>query len=425
MAKHPLRSLPLSLLALIGVMVLGATASSPSPAESAIPRAAPSARPPTGDSDAGDLICHTDDPAECYPKLFQATHSFQRVHPDQDLPKGLHVRLNVQTGEKEAKINVPDEPVHPSLQGLPVDQSIVLVDADPNPDDDKPPIPANAPRYDPVGKIKEPRRGADASSSGADAFHRSLQFLRKGLDVDQALEMLEDVSHDIYYGLKVAEDPPTVRQLFCLAYHPAPSAPPSRARLAALALGSAVQNNPKALAEVSAHWTRALRADPTCPAAAAFHLGADPALAKARAAALSGLLRDPVIRADFLASGAMEASLLDALVRRADEDGWESARRAVANLVLDNFLDESMGAALGEFPRGPRASDAKCAAATAEEGLEAACWDWHAERLARRHKGEGADHWSGELAKKVREQRKANNSRKEEKGKKGKKKEEL
>lgn len=417
MAKHhPLRSLPMSLLALIGVMVLGASASSPSPAESAIPRAAPSAPSSAGDGEEVDLICHTDNPADCYPKLFQATDSFQRVHPDQDLPKGLHVRLNVQTGEKEAKINVPDEPAPPSLQGLPVDQSIVLVDPV-DADDTKPPIPANAPRYDPAGKIKEPQ--PDASST---SFHRSLQFLKKGLDVDQALESLEDVSHDIYYGLKIAEDPATVRHLFCLAYHPSASAPPSRARLAALALGSTVQNNPKALASVSAHWARALRADPTCPAAAAFHLGAaDPALAKARAAALSGLLRDPVIRAEFLASGAMETSLLDVLVSpRADEAGWEAVRRAVANLVLDNFLDEGMGAALGEFPRGRRAGDAECAAA---EGLDAACWDWHAEGLARRYKGEGADHWSGELAKKVKEQRKANNSSKG--GQKGKKKEEL
>lgn len=410
MAKHhPLRSLPLGLLALIGVMVLGATASSPSPAESAIPRAAPSA--PSSPEDS-DLICHTDNPADCYPKVFQATDSFQRVHPDQDLPKGLHVRLNVQTGEKEAKINNPSEPAPPSLQGLPTDQSIVLIDPV---EDTKPPIPPNAPRYDPAGKIKEPPLSASSTS-----FHRSLQFLKKNLDVDQALESLEDVSHDIYYGLKIAEDPATVRQLFCLAYHPAPSAPPSRARLAALALGSTVQNNPKALASVSAHWVRALRADTECPAAAAFQLGADPALAKARAAALSGLLRDPVIRAEFLASGAMETSLLDVLVSpRADEAGWEAVRRVVANLVLDNFLDEGMGAALGEFPRGKRSGDAECAAA---EGLDAACWDWHAEGLAKRYKGEGADHWSGELAKKVKEQRKANNSRK---GEKGKKKEEL
>ncbi|KAK1829883.1 hypothetical protein QBC39DRAFT_310269 [Podospora conica] len=418
MAKHPLRSLPLSLLALIGVMVLGATASSPSPAESAIPQASP---PSTSDDDV-DLICHTDDPADCYPKLFQATHTFQRVQPDQDLPKGLHVRLNVQTGEKEAKINVPDEPVHDSLVGLPVDQSIVLVD--PSPEDSKPPIPPNAPRYDPAGKIKEPPRSA--SGPGADAFHRSLQFLKKGLDIDQALESLEEIAHDIYYGLKMSEDLPTIHQLFCLAY--TPSTPPPRARLAALALASAVQNNPKALASVSSHWTRSLRADPTCPGASAFRLGADdPSLAKARAAALAGLLRDPVIRADFLASGAMEASLLDALVSHRDENeaAWEGARRAVANLVLDNFLDEAMGAALGEFPRGPRASDAECAAAGKGEALSAGCWDWHAEGLARRYKGGGADHWSGELAKKVKEQRKVNNkaANNKNKGKKGKKQE--
>lgn len=36
--------------------------------------------------------------------VFVATHEWQTVKPNQAIPKGLHVRLNVQTGEREAKL---------------------------------------------------------------------------------------------------------------------------------------------------------------------------------------------------------------------------------------------------------------------------------------------------------------------------------
>ena len=71
-----------------------------------------------------DIICHTSNREECYPRIFQPTEEFQTVHDDQELPSGLHVRLNIWTGQKEAKINVPDEE-DPALEGLPVDSAIV------------------------------------------------------------------------------------------------------------------------------------------------------------------------------------------------------------------------------------------------------------------------------------------------------------
>ena len=35
---------------------------------------------------------------------FVATHEWQSIKPDQSIPKGLHVRINLQTGEREAKL---------------------------------------------------------------------------------------------------------------------------------------------------------------------------------------------------------------------------------------------------------------------------------------------------------------------------------
>ncbi|KAK0730717.1 hypothetical protein B0H67DRAFT_48084 [Lasiosphaeris hirsuta] len=415
MAKLRLRSLPLNLLALVGIILVGVTASSsPSPKESA---SSPSSLP-SGDV---ELICHTDNPAECYPKLFQATEDFQVVRDDQDLPIGLHVRLDVTTGRKEAKINVPDE-VNPALEGLPVDTSMVIIEQEETGNTPLK-VPRNAPVYEPAGKIKMPRN-PDAPGEGG-AFSQSLAVLKKGLNVDEALEMLEDISHDIYYGLKITEDYDTVRQLFCLAntgaiFAASPSATVlGRARLAALTLGSAVQNNPKALAEIERHWPSLQKE--RCPdstedlATAAFRLVAptsrpaetresDPALAKVRISAISGLIKNDGLRKQFLANGGMNL-LLEVLVG-SDEAEWEPAQKKTAFLILDNFLDKNMGAALGEWPTETQAKDKECAQ---RPDLRGDCWDWNAKKLADRFKSDKS-HWSVELYSKLKEQRKANAS---------------
>ncbi|KAK3372554.1 hypothetical protein B0H63DRAFT_485220 [Podospora didyma] len=428
-----LRSLPLSLVALMSVILLGGVTGASAAHEPA----------PSPSANDVELICHTDNPAECYPKVFQPTDEFQIVKSDQDLPSGLHVRLNVYTGLKEAKINVPDEEVDSTLAGLPVDTSMVVIEQ-PEEDDGKQKlkIPANAPAYDPAGNIKAPAKDGGSSSG---AFSESLAVLKKGLNIDEALDMLEDISHDIYYGLKIAEDFDTVKKLFCIANTGAifreggadNEATYRRARLAALTIVSAVQNNPKALAEIEKYWTQKTGGLRTirCPDAtedlsrAVFRLASphdfrlsDPALVKARASAISGLLKSPVIRREFLATDGM-GLLMQVLAQLGGEvpkPEFEPAQRQVALLILDNFLDEEMGAAVGEWPTGEQSRDEDCAQWSkqtfpksngiqlADTGLTRVCWDWHVKQLAQHHKGKSG-HWSAELRDKLLEQRKANN----------------
>ena len=45
-----------------------------------------------------------------------ATNEWQRVKPNQGIPPGLHVRLNIQTGEKEAKLLDKNEPTNTGIQ---------------------------------------------------------------------------------------------------------------------------------------------------------------------------------------------------------------------------------------------------------------------------------------------------------------------
>lgn len=369
-----------------------------------------------------DLICHTDNLQECYPKVFVPTDEFQTVHDDQDLPPGLHVRLNVWTGQKEAKINVPDEQVA-EVAGLPVDSSVVVVDQQPNQEEgaEKIQIPAGAPVYEPVGKIREPPKGEEF-----DTFFESLEILKKGLDLDDALGELEELSHDIYYGLKIAEQYDTVKNLLCLAntdwlYEDSDS-PLSikRGSQAANIMAGALQNNPKALAEVEKHWEkfRGVKCNPAdgsdlvtetfrllSPDGKGKGSALDPSLVKARVSALKAMLKSDVIRKDFFENRGMEV-LLNVLVR-SDDRHWDAPREKAALLVQDIFLDADLGATLGEWPVDDQMSEGECRNLALPELRHARqeCWDYEAKRLANENRWD-QDHWSHELWGKLKEARK-------------------
>ncbi|KFA48586.1 hypothetical protein S40293_00343 [Stachybotrys chartarum IBT 40293] len=355
-------------------------------------------QPSSADS---DLICHTSDVADCYPRVFQATDEFQTVHDDQELPPGLHVRLNVWTGLREAKINVPDEE-NPALEGLPVDQAVVLVEPE---QPEVPLIPKGAPPYEAVGKIKEPEH--EASS-----FHEALKMVKSSAikseaDLDDALEGLEDISHDIYYGLKITEDPSVLKALFCLMAdeeaNTTEGAVP-RDQQAASILSSALQNNPSALKEVTKTWSTLMShqcAKDGKPLAQSFHsslIAPDSVApehvaskAKAKVGAINGLIKDDDIRAEFMKEGGMQR-LLQVLLREGKE--WAGAQRKVGQLVLDNFLDEDMGATLGQWPTEPKLDDARCEGA---EGLaQEGCWDYHVAKIMKANKG-NKGHWSRDV----------------------------
>lgn len=352
------------------------------------------------------MICHTSDPKDCYPKIFQPTDEFQIVRDDQQLPNGLHVRMNIWTGQKEAKINVPDE-VDPSLEGLPVDHAIAVVEPEQG---ETPQIPKGAPAYDSVGKIKGPQQDAQS-------FLDAMRMLKSGViesdkEFDSSLEALEDISHDIYYGLKTAEDVEVMKALFCLMEHrgvsPVDGAAP-RDQQAAAIIASALQNNPSALKEVVKNWNGIMATQ--CPGHDAslldrFHSSFVPASydqlssadasiaaakAKAKVSAINGLIRDPIIRKQFLSQGGMD-SLQQVLLPEGKE--WATAQRRVGQLALDNFLDEDMGANIGEWPTAPRAKDTECRVESGKK--QPGCWDYHVERIMKTNKKDKS-HWSRDL----------------------------
>ncbi|KOS20558.1 Nucleotide exchange factor SIL1 [Escovopsis weberi] len=447
----------------------------------------PPASSPEASSDS-DLICHV--PAspggepDCYPRVFRPTDEFQVLRDDQELPKRppLHVRLNVATGRREARINVPGEGVDPALEGLPVERAVVAVErAVQDEDEDQEGEEKGgrgrqdqhlyhrkgAPAYDPVGKVKEPP--AALRQHEAVTFAETFRMLKAGggayaygdegddSALDRGLEGMEELSHDIFYGLQIAEDPEVVKALFCLMGGGDPrvgnrngnakvdgkvegkvnddgngngegqgqgqgAAAVPRDQQAAAILAGALSNNPKALGEVAKVWAD-MMSGPECPGSErslrdSFYSSLTsprrpPAMVKARVAATYHLLKDASIRGDFLHHGGM-GQLLEVLLVHPDpevevelEGGvdkskgkgkegaeWSAARRKVGQLVLDTFLDEDMGAQPGQWPRAPRLDDATCR--RPESAGEEGCWDFHVAKTAAAHRGVG-EHWSREL----------------------------
>ncbi|KAK2004050.1 nucleotide exchange factor SIL1 [Colletotrichum falcatum] len=363
----------------------------------------------TSPSAGAELICHTNNASECYPRIFQPTEEFQKVHDDQDLPPGLHIRLNIYTGLKEAKLNDPNEK-NPALEGLPVDRSVVVVDPDEAPEVE---IHKDAPKYDPVGKVKQPQQ-----ESGE--FYTNLEFVKKGahgsdLPIDEALEFLEDISHDIYYGLKITETFDTVRSLLCLMVDPKTPSPPEgvvpRDQQAAAIISGALQNNPTALKEVTKAWPQLMDASCRSPQKSTelklrdgFYASFVPALgdtehdvlraankAKAQVAAIKGLAKSPVIRDDFIANKGMDR-VLEVL---APQDArWETAQRKAGQFVLDTFLDENMGAEVGVWPffKASETDRSKMMADRANDEN----WRVAVKSIMEKNKGD-ATHWSRDL----------------------------
>lgn len=360
-----------------------------------------------------NMICHTNVQAECYPKVFEPTHEFQVIRPDQDIPAGLHVRLNINTGEREAKIYNKSEDVPAELEGLPVERSVVIVDSVSDDAEEAannvPVPPRGAPAYDPAGAIKDPvSKGAD--STEALNFFQSLNLFKdmtssttftddKLAQTLNSLDLVEELAHDIFYGLQVVEDAAATRQLLCLA---GSSTNTAVSQKAAAIIGSAVQNNPKALAEVEKQWD-AYKAT-VCGDASTSTMGdgvfslyqpfsVSPAWARSRVLAINGLIRSETIMKDFLANGGL-SEVLRLLVEKSDETdsvAHDNVRRRAANLISDNFLDESMNARMDLWPKQ---DDSACA----QEGNQVAnsCWSAAIEKQSKTHKKDKS-HWSHEL----------------------------
>ncbi|KAI0385863.1 hypothetical protein F5Y04DRAFT_158773 [Hypomontagnella monticulosa] len=367
---------------------------------------ASSAPPSESPSADGELICHTDNPAECYPKVFSATEEFQVVREDQDLPPGLHVQLDIQTGQKRAKLYNPEEK-NPELEGLPVDRSVVIVDQEES-QDDKPKIPPGAPAYEPVGIVKAPNEKNEGFIQALDTVKKYSSPKGKSVkpgDLDKALEDLEDLSHGMYYGLQIAEDADALHTLFCLLSGPETAQEAEKPLtervdfLASSILASAIRNNKPALRAVEGAWDTILEKqcvsnpknartpkselytnlEPTT-GPASVEEAAEAHSTRLNLAVLDGLLKSPKIKEQFLAHDGMK-NFLRILLRK--EEVWDARKAKVARIVADTFLDEEVGAVLGVWPTVASVTDTSVCAEGGSDSLGEGCWEYHLEVISR------------------------------------------
>ncbi|KAI1653594.1 hypothetical protein F4813DRAFT_249061 [Daldinia decipiens] len=370
-----------------------------------------------------ELICHTGNPAECYPKVFSATEDFQPVHDDQDLPPGLHVQLDIQTGQKQAKLYNPAEE-NPALEGLPVDRSVLIVDPE-TPQDDQPQIPPGAPAYEPVGLVKAPKEKNEGFALALETVKKSSAANSNAVapdDLDKALEDLEDLSHGMYYGLQIASDADALHSLFCLltARDAAQAQRPLSQRtdfLASAILASSLRNNQPALRAVEQSWDFLLEKQclssaspdslqahlfsalqPTATAGSAEE-PAEAYAARLSLAVLDGLLKSPPIAAQFLAHGGMRHFLQ---ILQRTNPVWDARKAKVARIVSDVFLDEEVGAVLSVWPTSASVAEAGVCGAGGPDSLEEGCWEHHLEVISQ---GSEAPGWSQPLLDLLRRRR--------------------
>jgi nucleotide exchange factor SIL1 len=124
-----------------------------------------------------ELICASDN--DCYPKIFVPTREWKSIRPGQDIPSGLHVRLNIDTLQREAKLMDETEEGSSDLISMPIDTTQKLPRQ-------AIPFPSEL-TFD--AAVKQIKYGTPDSSQLA-----------------QCLDIVDELSHDIEYGEALTND---------------------------------------------------------------------------------------------------------------------------------------------------------------------------------------------------------------------------
>ncbi|KAK6453750.1 uncharacterized protein RJT20DRAFT_63004 [Scheffersomyces xylosifermentans] len=160
-----------------------------------------------------ELICNNpENPLDCYPKHFVPTEEWQIIREGQDIPPGLHVRLNIDTLQKEAKLMDPTED-----NGS---QDIVAVPGTEHDstNDEVPQHRGEELTQEQIQqKIEEFKKKKQSTTKPAKVNHQDLTSYGAAVDevenyagdnqrLSQALDTLIELSHDIEFGAKLTSD---------------------------------------------------------------------------------------------------------------------------------------------------------------------------------------------------------------------------
>ncbi|KAJ1565984.1 hypothetical protein HK096_005325, partial [Nowakowskiella sp. JEL0078] len=184
-------------------------------------------------AESSEVICtHSSSPGsveiqDCYPKVFIPTLEFQIIRQNQQIPPGLHVRMNMETGVKEAKLRNPSEDDDEfGLIDVPVDETTEELKVKNNVNNQKQSIPKSR-----------------LTAQQRDAFGDLVAKLNSKSSVEEisnVLELIEEVVHEVDYGYEFIKSPKAVPAVIELLSHSS-----AKIRLlAATVFGSSFSNNP-------------------------------------------------------------------------------------------------------------------------------------------------------------------------------------
>lgn len=287
-----------------------------------------------------DFICHTSHASECYPRTFQPTLNFQVVHDGQELPPGLHIRMNLATGVKEARLNEPELEEDQHSTGL------TIVDDD---DDHKPQgSPGLRDQSNPPHFALPPTRPPPFDPPEGSLFRSSIDILESSSGQSSetalsALSDLEDLAHSHHWGLTLARDRSVLHLLFNFL-RPSISQSASSVEVqirsaTALLLATAIHNNPAALTATLSHFYN--DEWPTGPLElvlmALIH-DQLPSLLTRMVFLLSALCQDETQLWQFVDAGGLDilAKVFDP--DNAGSDEKDRLRGKIANFMLDHFF---------------------------------------------------------------------------------------
>jgi len=297
-----------------------------------------------GSEASTEQICHGD---TCYPRVFVPTYEFVAIKHDQEIPAGLHIRLNMATGEREGKINVPSEKdaENEAIVIVPSEETVekAIVQE----------LPRGAPREQPLAKqnIKPPKDSTTDESVFGQSIATLLSPTTTAERLKGALEELSEISHEAYWGAQLTSHTGVVPALLGLLANNSP-----HRAMAALVLGSAVSNNPKALSSAVPH--------PLAHSVlAALKMENDENAMKRLLFLLGQILHGASVRADFLSEGGVE--VLAGVFTRAGP----AVKGRIATVVEDAFLNADMRAE-GEGVKGDGApGELKALCVVFQDGL--------------------------------------------------------
>lgn len=296
-----------------------------------------------------ELICHTAHASACYPAIFHPTEHFQPIHDDQSVPAGLHIRINLATGLKEGRLNVP-EPL-----GTPHSDLVIIDDQ---------PLCSNVKEDGPVVELQDQsdadtRQGRRPYSPAASdveesslfyssiaALHSTRPFSSRDLP---ALAALQDLAHSIHWGIALARDTAICQNLVSAIYPGIATSAEVRSA-AALLLGTAIHSNPDALDALLSHpYSSDVSNTPVANVLAALgDSKQEDIMFKTRTVFLLSQLCQNVEQLRFFvqSEGLTTLFKLVELAKMSLDDGKDKFRAKVANFLYDRILS-SIGSAKG------------------------------------------------------------------------------